>query len=270
MRDRRDLNVDAWSPPEIARRVESLGVAKARGSVQDVLVLGVLAGAFISLGALAYTVVVSGSTLGFGPTRALGGLAFCLGLVLVILAGAELFTGNNLVVMAWASKRITSRELLRNWGLAYLGNVLGALATVGLVVLAGTHTMGGGEVGEKALAIGWAKAELGVLAAFARATLCNALVCLAVWLAMGGHTLTDKLLAVLFPVAAFVLLGFEHSIANWFFLPYALVLADGGGELVAGAVRNLVVVTVGNVCGGSLLVACVYWTVYLRGAEPRS
>lgn len=263
----RPSTVDAWSPAEIALKIESAGVAKARADVLSVLTLSVLAGAFISLGAAFFTVVVTGSTLGLGVTRLVGGLAFSLGLILVVIAGAELFTGNNLVAMAWASRRITARELLLNWVLVYLGNVVGSLATVALVTLAGLGEMGGGAVGRTALAIGETKASLGLVAALALGIGCNALVCLAVWLAFGGRSVTDKILAIVFPITAFVALGFEHSIANWFFLPWAIALGADG--LVVGAAKNLALVTVGNVIGGTLLVAGVYWMAYLRpGRRP--
>jgi formate transporter len=253
---------DAWSPAEIAGRIETVGVQKARADSITVLVLAVLAGAFISLGALFFTVVVTGSDFGLGPTRLLGGLAFSLGLILVVVAGAELFTGNNLVAMAWASRRISARQLLRNWLLVYAGNVVGALGTVCLVVLAGTDELGEGAVGATALRIGTTKASLDPLAAFALGVGCNALVCLAVWLASGGRSVTDRVIAIVFPITAFVAVGFEHSIANWFFLPWAVAL--GAEDLVAGSMRNLALVTAGNVVGGTLLVAGVYWLAYLR------
>jgi formate/nitrite transporter len=256
---------DAYPPREIARKVESLGVAKARTDSLTLLALAVLAGAFISLGALFFVVVVTKSTLGFGMTRLVGGVSFCLGLILVVVAGAELFTGNNLIAMAWASKLIGTREVMRNWVLAYLGNVGGCLATVLLVVWANIAGLGGGAIGETAIAIARAKADLSVIEAFARGILCNALVCLAVWLALGGRSATDKILAILFPITAFVAMGFEHSIANWFFLPLGLVLDGEGAVSVVGATRNIVAVTAGNVVGGTLLVAGVYWVAYLRG-----
>ncbi|GAB3386604.1 formate/nitrite transporter family protein [Azotobacter armeniacus] len=263
---------DVCQPAQIARRIEGMGVAKTRVDVLTLLVLAVLAGAFISLAALLYTVVLTGSDLGFGPTRLLGGLSFCLGLVLVVIGGAELFTGNNLLAMAWASRLIGSREVLRNWALVYLGNVVGCLGTVLLVVWAGTASLGDGTVGEMALKIARGKAELTLGEAFARGILCNALVCLATWLAMAGRSVTDKILAILFPIAAFVALGFEHSIANWFFLPFGLVLDGQGTVSLAGAVGNLLAVTAGNLVGGTLLVAGMYWLAYLRdgnGVEER-
>ena len=267
--DEEPSSAAAHPPREIAHKVESLGVAKAHTDSLTLLVLAVLAGAFISLGALFFTVVVTDARLGFGVTRLLGGLSFCLGLVLVVVAGAELFTGNNLLAMAWASGLIGSRDVMRNWLLAYVGNVIGCLGTVLLAVWGDIASLGGGAVGETAVHVASAKAGLSVGEAFARGVLCNALVCLAVWLAMGGRSVADKILAILFPITAFVAIGFEHSIANWFFLPFGLVL-DGQGALgAAGVVRNLVAVSAGNIVGGTLLVAGVYWAAYLRGERKR-
>lgn len=261
--------VDAYAPREIAHRIETLGVTKARSDTVSVLLLAVLAGAFIALGALFFLVVVTRPIGGFGTTRLAGGVAFSLGLILVVIGGAELFTGNNLVAMAWASRRITTAELVRNWALVYAGNALGALGTVWFAVLGGIHQFGDGAVGATALAIGRHKAALGFMEAVALGVLCNALVCLAVWLAMGGRTVTDKVLAIVFPITAFVTIGLEHSIANMFFLPYALMLQGlGEAPLIAGALRNLVAVTLGNLVGGTVLVAGVYWCAYLR--PPRA
>jgi len=213
-------------------------------------------------------VVVTGSNPGFGVARLLGGVSFCLGLVLVVVAGAELFTGNNLLAIAWASGLIGTRDVARNWLLAYLGNVIGCLGTVLFVAWADVASLGGGAVGETAIRIAGAKAALPLGEAFARGVLCNALVCLAVWLAMGGRSVSDKILAVLFPIAAFVTMGLEHSIANWFFLPFGLALDAQGTVSRMGVARNLAAVTAGNVVGGTLLVAAVYWVAYLR-AERR-
>jgi formate/nitrite transporter len=258
--------VDAYAPREIAHRIETLGVTKAHSDTMSVLILAVLAGAFIALGALFFTVVVTRPVGSFGTTRLIGGVAFSLGLILVVVGGAELFTGNNLVAMAWASRRITSVELLRNWSLAYLGNALGALGTVGFVCLGRVHQLGDGAVGATAVAIGRHKAALGFIEAVALGVLCNALVCLAVWLAMGGRTVTDKVLAIVFPITAFVTIGLEHSIANMFFLPYAFVLQGlRDVPFLTGALHNLVAVTLGNLLGGTVLVAGVYWLAYLRG-----
>lgn len=258
---------DARPPAEIARLVERLGVAKARTDATTLLVLALLAGAFISLGAAFSTVVGTASNLGFGVTRLLSGLSFCVGLILVVVAGAELFTGNNLLAMAWASRLIGTRDVLRNWGVVYAGNVLGCLGTVLFFHWGNVAGLGGGAFGESIVRLARDKTGLTVGEAFARGVLCNALVCLAVWLTMGGRTVADKILAVLFPVTAFASLGLEHSIANWFILPYGLVLDTNNLVTVEGVVRNLVSVTAGNLVGGTLLVAGVYWIAYLRGAR---
>jgi formate/nitrite transporter len=263
-------SADAHTPREIARMVERLGVAKARTDLVTLLVLAVMAGAFISLGALLFTVVMTDSGLGFGVARLLGGLSFCLGLILVVVAGAELFTGNNLLAMAWVSRLISTRDVLRNWGIVYLGNVVGCVLTVLVVGWAGVSKLDTGHVGETAIAIARTKAGLSIGEAFARGVLCNALVCLAVWLAMGGRSVADKILAIVFPITAFVAMGLEHSIANWFFLPLGLLLAPAGTIPVMGALRNLVAVSAGNVVGGTLLVAVVYWVAYLRGDHSRA
>jgi formate transporter len=260
-------SLGARPPREIARAVESLGVTKARLHGVPLMALSVLAGAFISLGALLYVLVTTDPRLGFGLARLVGGLAFALGLILVVVAGAELFTGNNLVAMAWASGLITLPELVRHWVLVYAGNVLGCLLTVAIVLWAGTASLGEGMVGNTAVQIAAAKAALPAGQIFARGVLCNALVCLGVWMAMAGRTVADKVVAVPLPVAAFVALGFEHSIANWFFLPYALTVGGGDAVPLAGAITNLAVSTAGNLVGGTLLVALVYWVAYLRPPE---
>ena len=259
------VDLDAFPPQEIARKVERLGVAKARSDPITVLVLAVLAGAFIALGALFFAVVMTGANFGFGVNRLLGGISFSLGLILVVVAGAELFTGNNLLAMAWASGLIGTRDVVRNWVLAYAGNVIGSLGTVLLVVWGDIGSLGGGGVGQVAVEIARSKADLSFLQAFARGVLCNALVCLAVWLALGGRTVADKILGIIFPITAFVTVGFEHSIANWFFLPWGLAEDAQGAVAAAGVVRNLVAVTAGNIVGGTVLVAGVYWLAYLRG-----
>ena len=260
--------LDAHPPAEIAQMVARLGVAKARLDTVALLALALLAGAFIALGSAFYLVAVTEAGLGLGPTRILGGLAFTLGLVLVVVGGAELFTGNNLLAMAWASGAIRTRDVARNWLLVYLGNVVGALGTVVLVLWAGTALLGGGALGETAVQVALAKAGLGFGEAFARGILCNALVCLAVWLAMGGRSVADKIVAVVLPITAFVALGFEHVVANWFLLPYGVALDAFGTIPVGGVLRNLVAVTLGNIVGGTLLVGGVYWVAYLRVVRP--
>ena len=266
--------LDALPPVDVARKAATVGVAKVTMPRLNVFVLAVLAGAFIALGANFATIVMAGSSeLPFGVARLLGGLAFSLGLILVVVAGAELFTGNNLVVMAWASRRVTTRRLLGNWALVYAGNFVGAIGTVLIVYLGRQYEFGGGAVGESALRIAVAKTSLGFVQAVALGALCNALVCLAVWLSYSARTVTDKILAVVPPIAAFVAAGFEHSVANMYFVPFGLLVKD---ELeVPGLalenltwrgflVDNLLPVTIGNVIGGAVMVGAVYWLVYLR------
>ena len=261
------FGLDAYSPREIAARVNEVGVGKARLPLLTVSLLGVLAGAFIGLGALMYTLVASDATLGFAATRLLGGLAFSLGLILVTVAGAELFTGNNLIAMAWASRRVSTAELLRNWLLVCAANFVGAAGLALLVWWSGHGGLNDGAVGRTVVRIATSKAQLSVVELFFRGMLCNVLVCMAVWMALAGRSVTDKVLAIVFPITAFVAAGFEHSIANMYFFPLAIVQGAplGAGDLV----RNLVPVIAGNIIGGSVLVAGLYWTIYLRpGAVP--
>ena len=257
---------DPYTPAEMASRVEAGGVAKAALDAPRMLGLAILAGAFIGLGAAVSTVAATDTGLGYGPTRLIAGLAFSLGLVLVMVGGAELFTGNNLIVIAWADRRVTTRALLRNWAIVYVGNFLGALATAYGVYLSGIHKLASGKVGETALAIARAKVSLSFSEAFARGVFCNALVCLAVWLGFSARTTTDKILCVVFPVTAFVAAGFEHSIANMYFVPMGMLLDRSSTSLSWSGllVDNLLPVTLGNVFGGSLMVGLAYWFIYLR------
>jgi formate/nitrite transporter len=251
----------------MAARVEAGGVAKAALDFPRTLALAVLAGAFIGLGAMVSTVASTGSAFGYGPSRLLAGLAFSLGLVLVLVGGAELFTGNALIVMAWAERRVTSEALLRNWAIVYAGNFIGAASTAVGVYLSGIHALGGGEVAETALAIASAKVSLGFGEAFFRGVFCNALVCLAVWLGFSARSNTDKILGIVFPITAFVAAGFEHSIANMYFVPMGMLLSSGaGGDLTWSGflLGNLLPVTLGNVAGGSVMVGLAYWFIYLR------
>jgi formate transporter len=271
--------LDPYTPAEIAQKVETGGVTKAGLDVGNSLALGVLAGAFIGLGAMFATVAGTDTGAGYGVTRLLVGLSFCLGLVLVVVGGAELFTGNNLIVMAWAHGKVSTAALGRNWALVYLGNFLGAVATAGGVYLSGIAANGGHKVGATALLIAAAKVDLPWTEAFMRGVYCNALVCLAVWLSYSARTSTDKILCVVFPITAFVAAGFEHSIANMYFVPMGLLLRDDGAVVAAAHKTpadfahltwgnflwgNLLPVTLGNVMGGSLMVGAVYWFVYLR------
>jgi len=260
-------SVDAYAPAEIAEQVETAGVAKAGLAALPTLVLAVLAGAFIAFGAMLYIVVVTNSGLGFGPERLVGGLAFSLGLILVLVGGAELFTGNSLIVFAWAERKITSARLLRNWGLVYCGNFIGATATAVMVHWSGINGLADGAVGVTAIRIAEAKLALAPSEAFIRGILCNVLVCLAVWLCFGARSASGKILGIVFPIAGFVALGFEHSVANMYMIPAGWLV---GSELVTvgGYAANLLLVSIGNVIGGGVLVALVYWLVYRKGSRP--
>jgi formate/nitrite transporter len=254
---------DAYPPAQVALLVEQVGVRKATLPVVPTLALGLLAGAFIAFGAMFSTLVMTDNPLGLGPGRLLGGLAFSLGLVLVVVGGAELFTGNNLVVMAWADRKITSAQLARNWTLVYGANLVGALGTALMVLWSGTLGLDGGAVAQTAIAIAEAKVALGFTEALFRGILCNVLVCLAVWLSFAAHDVPGKVLAIIFPISAFVALGFEHSVANMYLIPMAM-LAGAGSVTVAGFLGNLLPVTLGNIVGGGVFVALIYWLIYLR------
>lgn len=261
--------LDAYAPAQIAMRVREVGVTKAAMPVLTMFALAVLAEAFIALGALFYTVTMTtriGDAVPFGLHRLAGGVTFSLGLILVVVGGAELFTGNNLIAMAWASGRVTTQQIMRNWGWVYLGNLVGAVGTAALVWLAGIQSMGDGAVGETMIQIARSKISLDPVSAVARGILCNVLVCLAVWLCMGARSVTDKILAIVFPITGFVACGFEHSVANMYFLPIGVALAVGTSAPLSAvdAISNLALVTIGNIIGGTVLVALVYWTVYLR------
>lgn len=274
-----EIHIDALLPVEMAQRAEQIGVRKAEMASASLFALAVLAGAFVAVGAIFSTTVAAGATgiLPYGVTRLLVGLSFCLGLILVIVGGAELFTGNNLIVMAWASGKVTTAALLRNWGIVYLGNFVGSLGTAVLLFASKQYTFGGGAVGINALTIANTKVHFGFIQALALGALCNALVCLAIWLTFSARSTGDKILAIIFPITAFVTAGFEHSIANMYFIPVALLIktydpvftAKSGLDLAALTwrtflVNNLLPVTIGNIGGGVVLVAAVYWVVFLR------
>jgi formate/nitrite transporter len=268
-------------PLEMALACEKAGTIKAERDAVALVVLGVLAGAFIALGAVFMTIALTGtSELPWGIARILAGLVFSLGLILVIVCGAELFTGDSLMIVACASRRITIAALLRAWLFVYLGNIIGALGTAVLVLLAGQHGFNGGAVGKTALTIAAAKAALPTIQLFFLAVLCNVLVCLAVWMSFGAISITEKIAVIIPPITAFVAAGFEHSIANLYLLPYGLALkhiadpefwkaigqtAADYPELIGSSVaHNIAISTIGNLAGGSLMVGAVYWFVYLR------
>jgi formate transporter len=282
-----ELSVDALLPSEMATKAETIGVRKAVLPFPSMFALAILAGAFIAVGALFATTVSTGFAAAGWPVgmqRAAAGIAFSVGLILVVVGGAELFTGNNLIVMAWAGGKVTTLALMRNWTIVYLGNFVGALATALLMFVAAQYTFNNGQIGLQALNVANSKVHFGFLQAVALGILCNALVCLAVWLTYSARSTTDKVMAILFPITAFVAAGFEHSVANMYFIPMALLIKDFAppsfwaniektpvdyADLTwpAFIVNNLVPVTIGNIVGGALLVGAVYWFVYLRKAR---
>jgi len=289
-----EIRIDSLLPAEMATRAEYLGVRKAEMPAFTMLMLSILAGAFIALGAIFSTTVAAGGMsvtdasgavayttgLPYGTTRLLAGLAFCLGLILVVVGGAELFTGNNLIVMAWASGKVTGRALLRNWTIVYFGNFLGSIGTAILMFFTKQYTFGSDAIGITALRIAVGKCDLDFVQAVALGVLCNALVCLAVWLTYSARTTLDKIVSIIFPITAFVAAGFEHSIANMYFIPYALLVKGFDPEYMAKVgdkvanldaltwqgffINNLIPVTIGNIIGGAVLVAAIYWIVFLR------
>ena len=289
-----NMTIDALLPAEMALRAEKIGVSKAHMSLFTMFALGVLAGIFIALGAI-FATTVTAPTMGvdpatgaplakwlpFGITKLIGGVSFCLGLILVVVAGAELFTGNNLIIMAWANRRISTSSLLRNWAIVYVGNFVGSILTVIVMLLSGQYTFGNGAVGLNALNIAQVKVGYGFIQAVFLGSLCNMLVCLAVWLVFSARTTTDKILSIIFPITAFVAAGFEHSIANMYFVPIGLGIKQFAGDAFWSSIgssaanyaaltwgnfllRNLLPVTIGNIIGGALGVGVVYYVIYLR------
>lgn len=273
-----EIKLDALLPAEMAERAENVGVKKANLDFWAMFVLAVLAGAFIGLGAEFCTLVVTDSGLGFGMNKLLGGLVFSLGLILVVIAGAELFTGNNLIIMAWVNGKLTLGRLMRNWVIVYFGNLVGSILTVLLMYLTKQWAFSSYHVGATALNIANSKVNLSFSEGLARGILCNALVCLAVWLCLSGRSVVDKILAIVFPITAFVASGFEHSIANMYFIPMGIALkgetevVEAAGKVandlvhlnLGGFLGNLIPVTIGNIFGGGFMVAAVYWFIYLR------
>ncbi len=276
-----EIRIDALLPAEMATRAEYLGVQKAETPVLKTMALSILAGGFIALGSVFATTTAAGSgSMPFGAAKLMTGFVFCLGLVLVVVAGAELFTGNNLIIMAWANKKVSTKALLRNWAIVYIGNFIGSFGLAILVFLSEQYSFGSGAVGETALKIASGKVEFGFIQAVALGTLCNTLVCLAVWLTFSARTTVDKIVAVIFPVTAFVAAGFEHSIANMYFIPYGLMIKQLDPVFVANSgvevanltwktflVNNLIPVTIGNIIGGAVLVSATYWAIFLRNKK---
>lgn len=272
----RVVSPECLTPAQIEAKAEDAAVAKVRLGAARAFVLAMFAGAFIAFGGLFFTVFLSDTTLSWGPQRVVGGLCFCLGLVLVLLCGAELFTGNALMVCALRSHRISASELARNWAIVWLGNFAGALAVAVLVFFAGIYKLNGEAVATSMVSVAAGKVAPDWATLFFRGVLCNVFVCLAVWIGFAGKTVVDKVVGILLPISAFVACGFEHCVANMYFLPMgALMVASGYGADVAGAssldiagiLYNLSAATLGNIVGGALIVALGYWFVYHRTGE---
>jgi formate/nitrite transporter len=274
---------DAYSPNETAKKIENSGVQKTNLNFTSSFILSILAGAFISLGGIYFTFATSQIIITKPFTQILGGLVFSLGLILVVIAGAELFTGNNLSIMSLLSKKITTKKMLKNWIIVYIGNFVGSISTAAILYMSKAWTANNYDFGIRAIVIASHKVNLGFVDAFFLGILCNSLVCLALWLAASGKTISGKILGIIFPISAFVALGFEHSVANMYFLTFALMIKDNPLLLSAiqtagitvntsnidftGFMNNIVPVTLGNIVGGSVFVGIVYWLAYLRSRK---
>ena len=274
---------DELLPAEMAAKAQTLGIKKASMDFLSTFALAVLAGAFIALGCIFFTIsqTTGGVSVPWGLLRVVGGITFSLGLILVIVGGAELFTGNNLIIMAWASRQLSTWRVVRNWGIVYIGNLCGAVATALFVFWGQHYTFDKGAVGLTALNIGLTKVNYSFVQAMILGIMCNALVCLAVWLTYSARTVMGRIMAIIFPIAGFVAAGFEHCVANMYFIPFSILVRVGAGSsfwtnigTTADAyskltwanffVKNLIPVTIGNIIGGVFFVALVYWIIYLR------
>jgi len=276
------VDIDAYSPPMIADRIDKVALVKAKLSFAQTFLLGILAGVYIAIGAQFATFVISDSTLHFGLNSLIAGIVFSLGLMLVVVGGAELFTGNCLIIMGYISKRISTREMLNNWVIAFVGNFLGSLTMVWWMSHTHQWEFFHNMVGAKALLIANTKVNLDFTTALSRGVLCNSMVCLAVWLCFSGRSVADKILSIVFPIGGFVASGFEHCVANMYFIPMGVILKKhpevvAAAEKMAGKtldlsqltwkgffINNLFPVTLGNVVGGVILVGIFFWFVYLR------
>lgn len=274
------ISVDALSPAQIEDKCEKIGVGKARMPFLASFMLAIVAGGAIGLGGMFFLVVLGDNTIGFAAQRLVGGLVFCIGLLLVVVAGAELFTGNTLIVISWINRQITTRDLLHNWTVVWIGNLVGSLVIAYCVFMSDFGAMNQGKVGAAILAVAIGKIKLSWMTIFFKAIMCNLMVCLAVWMAFGSRSTGDKVAVILLPIAGFVAAGFEHCVANMFFLPIAWMDANFGTVpagldvsviTLAGIVHNLIPATLGNIVGGAVFVGVVYWAIYrksLGGLTP--
>ena len=267
-------NLSALTTGEILEKVSDSGIAKAEGKTLRLLIWALLAGAYIAFGAQAsqmvsFNLLADPDSLGVG--RLVSAAVFPVGLMMVVLCGAELFTGNCLMIIGVLDRKIRISGMLRNWALVYLGNFLGALLVVALMKSTGLWETGSGLLGASVIKTAQAKVQLSFGQAFVRGILCNWLVCLAVWMSTGARETVSKIFAIWFCIGLFVISGFEHSIANMYFIPAGIAAAaDSGLAQLAGCdvsvltvgnflVKNLLPVTLGNILGGGLFVGMVYW-----------
>lgn len=268
----KSIKPDVLSPAEIEGKAEALAVGKAGMSLSTMFVLAIAAGMFIACGATLFTLVQGDADLPFAVKRVMGGVCFSVGLMLVVVCGSELFTGNCLMVCGMGSKKVSLSAMLKNWVVVWVGNFVGSLLIAGLVFGSQMGAMNTGAVGDAMVSIALSKVTPDMFTLFCKATLCNFLVCLAVWMTFGARTLVDKIVACVMPITAFVACGFEHSVANMFFLFEGLFAkyAGYGSNLavsqldLASIFCNLGVVTLGNIVGGSILVGLLYWFAYAR------
>ncbi len=259
---------DPYTPQQIAQLVDANGVKKANLPFLVMFTLGLLGGAYIALGGMFYTLAITDTQMGLGPTRILGGVVFSLGLVMVVIGGAELFTGNTMLTMAWAGRRVSTAKLLKNWLVIYTSNFVGSLGIAALVYYSGALSMGHDALMAMAVEIAEKKTALSFEQIFLRGILCNVLVCMGVWLALAARDIAGKVLAIVFPVSAFVAMGFEHCVANMYLIPIGMMA--GAPVTLTAFVNNLIPATLGNIIGGGVFVALVYWVAYIYGAQQKA
>ncbi len=266
------IGPDALLPSEIEAKAERIGKTKVDMGSGKAFLLAIMAGMFIGMGGMFMLLIKSDASYSFVTCQLLGALVFCLGLFLVLMAGAELFTGNVLLICGQLSKRYTFIQVLKNWVIVYLGNLVGSLLLVVILFFANYGGVNGGAVGDAMITVATNKVAQPFEVLFFKGIMCNFLVCLAVWISYSCRTVVDRFVGILLPISAFVACGFEHCVANMFFLPMGLLMKETGFDYtgaadvsllnVGGALNNLVAVTIGNIIGGLVLVGIVYWVVY--------
>lgn len=280
------IEIDAYAPAKMADKVGQVGVAKSHLSTLTTFALSILAGVFIALGIQLSMLVTHTATSNYGLNQLVGGAAFTLALVLIVIAGAELFTGNCLIAMSFMARKITGKDLARNLIIAFIGNFIGALTLVLWIYVSKQWTFSNHLLGAKIVLAANDKVNIPFGAAFARGVLCNALVCLGIWLCYSGRSNMDKILALLWPISCLIACGFEHCVVNMWLIPMGLVLKGNSAVLAAAEkfhggkldlsnltffkgflIDNLFPVVLGNLFGGIVLVAGVYWFIYLRPSK---